>query len=205
MEPEAKKLLGHGARDLLAPLWTALAEALAGQPYAPDTPRLHAAYAWIRAGRYPEAHAALESTPEWQRWPGLLIAHAETARRLGDLAAARRDWSLLCWGFPAEAERVLAARDLPDDRLRRLWLEFTDLDLDLPTEDFPAWLLVADPGTAAAVPPDLAPSLPAGDVYRLLHQLVAGADGIPQRKALGARHPDLLKLYLAALGRKSRQ
>ena len=200
MEPEARDLLGHRARDLLAPLWAVLAEALAGRPFDPDSPRLHAGYAWARAGRHPAARAAIEAQPNWRRWPALVLAHLEACRRMVDPAAARRDWALLCWAHPLEAERALGAKGLPDARLQRLWLQFSDTDLDLATEDFPAWLLFADPGTAGAVPPDLAPPGAAGDAYRLLHAMVSGEDDIPRRKALAAVRPGLLRLYLAALG-----
>lgn len=202
MEPEARDLLGPGARDLLAPLWVDLAEALAGRPFDPGRPLLHGGYAWARAGRYPQARAALEADPGWPDWPAPLLAHAQACRRMGDLAAARRDWALLCWRHPAEARRALAAKDPVDPQLQRLWRQQGDADLDLETEDFPAWLLIADPGTARAVPPDLAPADPTGDAYRLLHRMVGGEDAIPLRKALAALRPGLLRAYLDALAAK---
>ncbi|WP_295456582.1 hypothetical protein [uncultured Thiodictyon sp.] len=206
LEPEVRDLLGHRARDLLAPLWVALAQALAGQPFDPNAPETHAGYAWARAGRHPSAREAIEALPDWRRWPVLLLAHAQACRRMGDPAAARRDWAVLCWEHPAQARLALAAKDLPDARLVRLWWDFGDADLDPGLEpgpdqdirDFPAWLLLADPGTAAAVPPDLAPVGDVGEAYRLLHRLVSGADGIPERAALARVRPGLLKLYLAA-------
>ncbi|HYN78353.1 MAG TPA: hypothetical protein VES73_11235 [Lamprocystis sp. (in: g-proteobacteria)] len=203
MEPEARDLLGHRARDLLAPLWAALAEDLAGRPFDPAAPGLHGGFAWARAGRHPEARQALESDADWQRSPPLLIAHAQACCRMADVAAARRDWVQLCWQYPNEAVQALSAKDSLDPQIHRLWRQFGDTDLDLETPDFPAWLLLADPGSAAAVPPDQAPSGPVGEAYRLLHQLVAGQGGISERKALAKRHPDLLKLYLATLGGKA--
>ncbi|WP_295393539.1 hypothetical protein [uncultured Thiodictyon sp.] len=207
LEPEVRDLLGHRARDLLAPLWVGLAEALAGQPFDPGAPQRHAGYAWARAGRYPAAREAIEALPDWRRWPALILAHAELCRRLVDPSAARRDWAVLCWEDPVQARLALAANDLADPRLRRLWRDFSDVDLDpsglesgldQDIQDFPAWLLLADPGTAAAVPPDLAPPGAIGEAYRLLHGLVSGADGIPQRAALALAlvRPGLLRLYL---------
>ncbi|WP_295578408.1 hypothetical protein [uncultured Lamprocystis sp.] len=203
LEPEAQALLGHRARDLLAPLWVTLAEDLARHPFDPTAPRLHASTAWARAGRFAQVRQTLEADPDWRRRPQHLIDHAEACRRTGDLAAARRDWAMLCWEHPAEAARTLSAKDLPDPRLVQLWRQFNDTDLDLTTALFPAWLLVVDPGTAAAVPPALAPANPAGDTYRALHPLVTGDDaGIRQRKVLAARSPELLRLYLAGIENK---
>lgn len=203
MEPDARDLLGHRARDLLSPLWAALAEVLAGLPFDPESPRLHASYAWARAGRHPQARQAAESDPDWRRWPALLLAHAETCRRTGDQAALRRDWAVLCWQHPAEAERALAAKDQADTRIHGLWLQFAEADLDLDTQSFPAWLLLAEPATVAAVPADLAPSGAAGHSYRLLHRMKGGEDSIPLRKALAETSPGLLKLYLATLANKA--
>lgn len=201
MEPDARDLLGHRARDLLSPLWTALAEGLAGFPFDPESPRLHASYAWARAGRYPQARQAAESDPDWRRWPTLLLAHAEACRRMGDQAALRMDWAILCWQHPKEAEHALVAKYQPDTRMHGLWLKFADadLELDLDTGSFPAWLLIAEPAAAAAVPPDLAPTGAAGETYRLLHRMLRGEDSIPLRKSLAERSPGLLKLYLAAV------
>ncbi len=203
MESESRDLLGHRARDLLAPLWAALAECLAGDPFDPGSPRLHAGYAWARAGRFVEARRALESQPDWQRLPAILIAHADACRRTADPAAARQDWAMLCWRHPLDAERALGAKDLADTRLHRLWNQFGDMDLDLETNDFPAWLLLADPGMAAAVPPDLAPSDAAGSAYGLLHRMARGEDAIALRKALTEVRPGLLKVYLTTLGGKT--
>jgi len=200
MEPQARDLLGHRARDLLAPLWAALAEVLADRPFDPAVPRLHAGHAWARAGRHAAARAALEAQPDWRARPALVLAHLAACRALVDPAAVRRDWALLCWEHPADAAPALGAKDHADARLQRLWVQFSDTDLGLGTPDFPAWLLVADPGTAAAVPPDLAPPGDPGEAYRLLHALVSGADDIPRRKALAAVRPGLLKGYHAALG-----
>jgi hypothetical protein len=201
MEPDARDLLGHRARDLLSPLWTALAEGLAGLPFDPESPRLHASHAWARAGRYPQVRQAAESDPDWLRWPTLLLTHAEACRRTGDQAALRRDWAILCWQHPREAEHALGAKDQPDTRMHGLWLQFADadLELDLDTGSFLAWLLIAEPATAAAVPPDLAPTGAAGETYRLLHRMLRGEDSIPLRKSLAERSPGLLKLYLAAV------
>jgi hypothetical protein len=81
--------------------------------------------------------------------------------------------------------------------MHRLWLQFSDTDLDLETVSFPAWLLIAEPATAAAVPPDLAPKGVAGEAYRLLHRMLGGEDSIPLRKSLAEASPGLLKVYLA--------
>ncbi|MEA3276304.1 MAG: hypothetical protein U9Q81_13645 [Pseudomonadota bacterium] len=197
VEPLARELLGYRARDYLAPLWADLAESVAGLPFSPGAPRLHASFLWGRAGRWEAACQAVEAEPDWQRQPVLLLIHAEACWRTRQQAAARRDWMWLCWDDPLEAEHALGSRELPDRRLSDLWSRFGDAELGLETEDFPAWLLVEDSGAAAVVPPDAAPADERGAGYRLLHRLVSGEDDISLRRELADTHPDLLRLFLS--------
>jgi hypothetical protein len=193
----ACKLLGRRARDLVDPLWSAFAESLAGQPFDPAAPALHAAAAWRRAGRWQQVRESVQGEPHWRDRPELLLAHAEACRRTRDLAAAMTDWMWLCWEHPEAAESALDAGALGDLVLAGDWRAFLDLDPELPVEDFPAWLLLRDKGLAAAVAPEAAPGDERGEPYRLLHRLVTGEDSIDTRRALSEVHPGLLRLFLA--------
>lgn len=197
VDPLARDLLGYRARDFLAPLWSDLAESLAGHAFNPGSPRLHAGFAWARAGRWEAVREAVEQEPDWRTHPLLLLAHAEACWHRRDAAAAWRDWLWLCWEFPPEAERALISPTFPDQRLANLWKGFGDADLELETEDFPAWLLLADPVTAVAVPAESAPKDDRGDAYGLLHRLVRGDDAISVRRELAETHPGLLQLFLS--------
>jgi len=195
LEPLARQLLGHRARDFLAPLWTDLAERLSGQPFDQAAPRLHASHAWARAGRWDAVRESIESEPDWLAEPALVLAHAEGAWRLGLVAAAHRDWVGLCWDHPDAAERAIGSATFPDQHLAGHWKRFLDLDDELETEDFPAWFLLQDRG-AAATTPDAAPEDDRGAAYRLLHRLVTGDDRIELRRELSEIHPALLRMYL---------
>jgi len=196
LEPLARELLGHRDRDFLAPLWSALAGSLAGRAFQPDSPGLHASFAWARAGRWDAAREAVEAELDWRGEPALLLVHAEACWRRRDRAAARRDWLWLCWEHPAEAERVFASNRAPDPRLGELWSRFGDLDPPLDTEDFPAWLLLQEP-VAASPPPEAAPPDDRGAVYRLLYRLVSAEDDIEWRRQLSELHPNLFRLFLS--------
>ena len=123
----------------------------------------------------------------------------------------------MCWEHPHQAERLLNSPTLPDQQLRQLWQAFEDLDIDaapgsppgpaddrgeiLETEDFPAWLLLHDRSSAAAVPPETAPDDERGAAYRLLHRIINGDDSIALRRQLDDVHPRLLRLFLASRAR----
>jgi hypothetical protein len=198
IQPLAVQLLGARSRDLLALLWTDLAGRLADRPFDPRRPRLHAAECWAAAGRWEDARAAVESDPRWRDWPELIGVHARASWQLRDVQSARCDWLRLCWQHPGSAERLLGSRELPDARLADLWSDFQDADLDLDTEDFPAWLLIRDPAWASWLPQITAPADQRGEPFRLLHWLAGHGDDIEARRALAEAHPGLLELYLKA-------
>jgi hypothetical protein len=139
---------------------------------------------------------AVECEPGWRDFPDLVLVHAGACWRLGDVSAARQDWASLCWEHPGAAERALRVGGLPDVRLSVLWGEFRDLDQDLDTEDFPAWLLIRDPGWASGLVAEDAPPDRRGDAFRLLRRLTQGGDDIDTRRALAETHPVLFALYL---------
>jgi hypothetical protein len=202
--PVAERLLGHGARDCLAPLWAGLASAADGLRFDPGEPRLHASFALARLGRWPEVRAAIEAEPRWRDEPQLMERHARACRRSGDARAALADWLALCWVHPDTAERVLGAGDFPDARLAARWGAFCDLDPPddaaraLATGDFPAWCLLVEPSLAPDAPPDPAVADPDRvAAYRAALALASAPDDLDQRRALGAAHPALLAVFLA--------
>ncbi len=197
IEPLAHQLLGRRARDFLAPLWTALAQALSGRSFDCRSPGLHASHAWARAGRWEAAREAVEAEPNWRETPALVLTHARACWHRHDPSAARLDWIQLCWDHPLEAERALGAKGFPDRRLADLWQVFGDLDPALETEDFPAWLLLSDAG-APPVPAELVPADDRGTAYRLLRHLVDHVEDIASRRALDEAHPALLRLFLSS-------
>ncbi|MBK1716162.1 hypothetical protein [Thiocystis violacea] len=204
IDPVARDLLGHRARDVLAVLWSDLAQQLAGEPFDPTRPQRHASHAWARAGRWDAVRDSVERLADWRERPALVRLHAESAWHRRDPVTARRDWIWLCWEHPLYAERAFVSTDFPDPWLASLWRAFGDLDPPLETEDFPAWLLLHDPTESAQVPADDAPSGERGDAYRLLRRLVGGEDDIRLRRQLDELDPRLLRLFLSR-GRNARQ
>ena len=68
--------------------------------------------------------------------------------------------------------------------------------LELPPEDFPAWLLIADLAQRSHVPPALAPDTHTGRAYTAVYQLVSTDGEMTARAALHGLRPDLLKIFL---------
>jgi hypothetical protein len=205
--PAAKRLLGGQARDLLSPLWRQLAVALASNPFAPERAELHASFALVQAQDWAGAVDCVLNEPQWWCHPALCLRLAQSGfyrqRRIEGLTA----WCYMCWQAPQQAAEVLDKRLQPDSSLTGLWRQFMELEEEavdaepaLTAADFPAWMLLREPGLAQ----QLAEDLPKGDSpgeqhYRCVHRLVQArranrqSDEMQLRRTLQADRPALFR------------
>ena len=209
--PAAKRLLGWEARDLLGPLWLQLADAMGARPFSAEEPELHRSFALIQAQDWPGAGGAVRREPEWWRHGPLCLRLALSGfhqQRRGDALQA---WFHFCWRSPCDAAEALESRRQPDRGIAALWRRFVDSDEEpspdaaasqtcLAAEDFPAWLLLREPGLTLTLPADL----PNGDsrgenAYRCVHRWIDArrarreADELGLRKTLQILHPVLFR------------
>jgi hypothetical protein len=196
--PTAQEVLGSDARDLLAAFWRRLADALAGVPFDPERPALHASYAYSRCPDWRRAVAAVEAVPNHPAEPALLARLAVARRRAGNRNGAIEALCLLCWHFPTAAETLLDDAEIPEVTLHQAWIEFRDIDLDPPPETclFPAWYLLTEPGLAHTLASDRGTGDNGGEsAFRAVRRLL-DHDCIEARKAVRAAEPWLLEAYL---------
>jgi len=156
---------------------------------------LHASYAHAQAQAWNRVVLAIEVQLDVHPHPLLLVRLAEAYARQSGREAARRLWTRLCWEHPQTAAEILS-RAPGDEGIARRWREFTSADAELPPEDFPAWLLIADLAQRSHVPRTLAPATPTGRVYAAVHELVSSNGAMSARAALHALRPELLRIYL---------
>jgi hypothetical protein len=214
----AKRLLGAHYRDLLTPLWKRLADALAGKAFDPDHPTLHRSFALSEAQDWPGASASVLDEPSWWRHPSLCLRLARSGfyrqRRTESLTA----WFHLCWQLPDQAAAALESRRQPDSGIAASWQHFLEIEeiggaggllpsTALSAADFPAWLLLSEPGLVQ----HLAIETPIGDspgeehfrcVYRLMQARRANMkeEEMALRKQLRSYHPLLFDYLMQRLG-----
>jgi hypothetical protein len=208
--PTARRLLGAQSRDLLSPLWLQLADSLRGAVFLPDQPTLHRSFALGQAQDWAGVSDSVLGEAGWQLQAVLCMRLVESAfcrrRRVEALLA----WCHLCWAAPEHAADAVSKLRQPD--LTALWQQFLDSEPDLPVSghsaepalsaaDFPAWLLLREPGLAVQLPADLpVRSSPAEDNYRCVHRWIQArranraAEEVALRKTLQASHPILFEV-----------
>lgn len=195
--PLAHARLRAQARDYLAPAWRRLAEALPRDRFDPGRPDLHASCAELRIPDWDAVIASVQAVPD----------HAEHAALLSRLALALQhrkghEAAMLAWARCSELAPDQSPADLTRDASPRLYrhaLAFEDLDEPLEPSDFPAWLLLQEPGLLHYLNRPTSP-VPVGATFLamagLLQTRARGADEVAARRRLQELRPPLLRAYL---------
>ncbi len=102
----AQRVFGNEAEDWLSPFWVELATATRGLAFDARDEAVHAAPFLLRAGKWAEASACIESIPSWRRKPAPLAWKMEATARMNGMDLL---WPLLAelsWMAPRRAEAL---------------------------------------------------------------------------------------------------
>lgn len=215
--PTAKRLLGSQWRELLTPMWRQLADALNDQPFSVDEPQLHRSYALSQAQDWAGVSACILQDPQWWRQPALCLAVAQSGAFQHRRVESLTGWFALCWHAPAIAAEALSKPQQPDAGIGKAWQEFLATEDDLADDDaegsalapgdFPAWMLLHEPGLARQMAIDLARTdTPGEQHFRSVHRWLEARraqqkdDELAQRKALQAGQPLLFRYLKSVVG-----
>ena len=204
--PTARRLLGAQSRDLLSPLWMQLGDAVRGSAFDTDEPALHRSFALSQAQDWAGVTDSVLSEPGWQRHAPLCLRLVESAFNRRQRVAALAAWCHVCWRAPAETSQAVSKLRQPE--LTTLWQRFLDDEPDAQTAgesalteiDFPAWLLLCEPGLALQLAEELATGTPAEEPYRCVHRWILArrarqqSEELALRKSLQASHPALFRV-----------
>ena len=144
----AQRVFGNEAEDWLSPFWVELATATRGLAFDARDEAVHAAPFLLRAGKWAEASACIESIPSWRRKPAPLAWKMEATARMNGMDLL---WPLLAelsWMAPRRAEALTERLKLSE--LTPLVRSFNaDFEGEGTANDFawfPAWVLIVHPG-----------------------------------------------------------
>lgn len=210
--PVARQLLGSCSRDYLVPLWRRLLVPLDGRGFSAEEPLLHASYVLAQVQDWPGVSAAVQAQSAWWEHAELCRRLVESGCRRGDRVESLTAWYYLCWLHPESALASLTAGDPPDRGIHASWQCFLEFEDSLPPEervgieDFPAWLLLHEPGLARALPSafevDVRETQQAFHLAQCLSLAQGSANGagdLELRRALLDLHPALFRYFKSRL------
>ncbi|MBS0418698.1 MAG: hypothetical protein JSR66_13375 [Proteobacteria bacterium] len=187
--PTARHLLGSGSRDYLSPLWRHLADALNGLGFSPDQPNLHRSFALSQAQDWSGVSESIVSEKEWWLHAPLCLRLTDSSFKRRRRAEALTAWCHLCWLAPDEAAAGVSRLKQPD--LSGLWQAFMECEDDegtLTVGDFPAWLLLHEPGLARQLSVDLPRGESPGEGnYRCVHRWIHAHRAHQQQEEMALR------------------
>ena len=144
--PLAFELLGRFGHDFLTPLWQIISTDIAGQNFDPGDPRNHLSYTAFKSFQWQDVLSSVQRETDWLKQPLLLFRYAEACFKLQNELEGLEKWFMLFMIYFAEAEQNI------DKTCNRLlladWQFFRELDPELDTLLFPAWMLLNKPALA---------------------------------------------------------
>jgi hypothetical protein len=201
MTPLAFSVLGRFANDFLTPFWQQLSLELFGQRFDAESPQDHLSFTAFKAFQWREVIDAIESEADWNKQPVLLYRQAEACFRLNKEAEGLENWFRLYMLFPESAERLV--NDTDNYLLMSDWRNFNELDPELDSVFFPAWMVLKKPALAK-IKIKIDDENIGHDAFQLICGLTAYADNdinettISFRTRLRQQNPSLFGHYMAA-------
>ncbi|MGH8556397.1 MAG: hypothetical protein ACRESZ_02820 [Methylococcales bacterium] len=205
LTPSAFQVLGHYAQDYLTPFWQGLCPELVGRPFSAELPEDHLSFTAFKAFQWSDVIAAIEQESGWNTEPDLLFRHAEACFKLNREALGLENWFRLFMLFAKRAEGMV--RDTSHRLLQSDWRNFNQLDPDLETIFFPAWIVLEKPALAK-IPIEAIDQNIGSESLHLIRGLIAssgdriGQPSIDLRARLQELNPNLFVYYMR--GRRKR-
>jgi len=192
--PAARRLLDSGAERWLAPYWQRLADAMDPRQFDPGQPKLHPGWPALQAKDWARVIEVCTAVPDFAHQPILLCRLADAATALGDRMRAIGALAELCWRDSSAAENWL--RDCREHGIETRRDQFWDLEPELDTALFPAWLALYLPTPDPIVQDPSGQTAQAREVYNAARALHARPDDPERRIALRNCAPQLLERWL---------
>jgi hypothetical protein len=144
--PLSSEILGRFAHDFLIPLWSKLSEQMTEQHFNAEVPENHLSFTAFKGFQWQQVLLSVEREKNWHNHPPLIFRYAESCFKLHKERDGVDNWFKLFTQFPAEAERLIKKSE---NRLMRSdWQNFSELDPELESTLFPAWVVINKPSLA---------------------------------------------------------
>lgn len=146
LTPSAVELLGHRAHEYLLSSWQALCVEMVGKPFVAACPENHLSFTAFKAFQWSDVIESVEQESGWNLHADLLFRHAEADFRLQREASGLQLWFRLFLLFPERAETLV--HETSNRLFLSDWRKFNELEPELETNCFPAWVTLERPALA---------------------------------------------------------
>jgi hypothetical protein len=144
--PLAFDVLGQFAHDFLTPLWCMLSVEVADRYFEAESPEDHLSFTAFKGFQWQQVLSSITREADWIKQPLLVFRYAEACFKLNKELEGLESWFRLFLTFPAAAETLVGStcnRLLLSD-----WRHFNELDPELESSFFPAWIVLKKPPLA---------------------------------------------------------
>ena len=194
----AQTLFKAEGKALLAPRWRAVGQALESVAFDPAHPDRHASSAYLEAGDGEAAIGAVQAEDGFAEQPVLIGRLAQALWQTQRTVQAIERWFALCWSAPEYFTGLIENGHISAPLLLEHWREAINADVEpeISTVWFPAWMILHEPGLARFIKSRGAASGPQR-AFDLARELVMSDDEqIEARQELKHIHPGLFRRFL---------
>ena len=194
----AEALFKAEGKALLSPRWRAVGQALENVAFDPAHPDCHASRAYLEAGDWDTAIDAVQAEDGFAEQPVLIGRLAQALWQIQRTVQAIERWFALCWLAPEYFTGLIGNGDISAPLLLEHWRDAINADVEpeISTVWFPAWMILHEPGLARSIKSRGADNGPQR-AFDLARALVMSDDKqMETRRELKDIHPGLFRRFL---------
>ncbi len=203
LKPLAQKSLSGQERDYMSLFWHRLANYINDSLYDEELETMHSSFCYQQIPDWQAVINSIEKTTDGQNYPVLLARLALALKKSGQHKAFIQTVCQFCWQFSMTLDITPGKIFITaDTTIKKSWYAFLEQELDehWGVENFPAWLLLQEPGISHYI--NAAEQTP--EAFKLLQQLTLaefedGQQAIAIRKQLNQAHSGILEHYLKSV------
>ncbi len=141
--PLAYEHLHRFLHDFITPIWHKLSEDVGGLVFNPEKPDNHLSFTAFQGFQWQLVIESIEREQDWNKQPILLFRYAEACFKLHRDREGVAIWFSLFIQYPQRAEKLV--NKSCSQMLMSDWQCFTELDPELESSLFPAWMVMKTP------------------------------------------------------------
>ena len=194
-------VFGRNTQDFIIPFWQRLTEDLEHQSFDVGKPDVHASFTGFKGYQWLKVISSVKREANWAGHPQLIFRYAEACFKLNREREGLEIWFSLFFLFPEIAAQLIGQSGY--SLLLSDWRSFVELEPELTSDLFPAWVLLKKPVLVTMAKLFEQQGLlnePFQWVAQLEHERTGGinSSAIEHRIRLQQNYPNLFEHYMRA-------